>query len=344
MSDKDRFAIDQYLMRGGPILVAAGNYGITIDQFAGGLALQPLENGLQEMLAGYGIQVEEPLVLDPQNEPFPVQVVRDVGGFQVQEIQAIDYPFFVDVRSDGMTSDSPVVSNLSAVTLNWVSPITVDEGKNAERQVTTLLQSSPASWTQIETNIQPDFELYPELGFPVGEDKQSYTLAVSVQGAFESHFKDKPSPFAGGEEGEDMEASEGEAAQEPIPATIKASPETARLIVIGSAEFLDDVVFDLSSRLTQDRYLNSLKLVQNGVAWATEDTDLLNIRSRGTYARVLIPMSEREQSFWEGANYVLALLALIVVGAVWSARRKNQQAMELLPPEAIPTSDQEGEQ
>jgi len=346
MSNKERSAIDQYLMRGGPVLVAAGNYGITIDQFAGGLALQPLEGGLQEMLASYGIQVEELLVLDPQNEPFPVQVVREVGGFQVQEIQAIDYPFFVDIRSDGMTSDSPVVSNLSAVTLNWVSPITVDEGKNAERRVTTLLQSSPASWTQTDTNIQPDFELYPELGFPVGEDKQSYALAVSVQGTFDSYFKDKPSPFTGeeGEEGEDTAASEGQATPEPPSATIETSPETARLIVIGSAEFLDDVVFDLSSRLTRDRYLNSLKLVQNGVAWATEDTDLLNIRSRGTYAQVLVPMSEREQSFWEGANYVLAILALIVVGAVWNTRRKNEQPMELLPPEAIPTSDQEGEQ
>ncbi|MFQ6100170.1 MAG: Gldg family protein [Anaerolineae bacterium] len=323
MTDRERFAIDQYLMRGGSVIVAAGNYGITLDQFGSGLVLKPLEDGLQEMLASYGIQVEKSLVLDPQNEPFPVPVTRNVGGFQVQELQAIEYPFFVDVRSSGMATDSPIVSNLPAVTLNWASPITVDEAKNADRQVTTLLQSSPASWTRSDTNIQPDFDTYPDLGFPVGDEQKPYTLAVSVQGVFDSYFRDKPSPLTG-------VVTDTETTEQPVPGTIEVSPETARLIVVGSAEFVDDVVFDISSRLTRDRYLNSLKLIQNGVAWSTEDLALLNIRARGTYARILEPMTEQEQSLWEGANYVLALLSLIVMGVVWNARRKNEQPIQLI--------------
>ena len=325
MTDKERFAIDQYLMRGGAVVAAAGNYGIQLDQMAGGLALKPLEGGLQEMLTGYGIQIEKSLVMDPQNGKFPVQVTRDAGGFQVREIKAIEYPFFVDIRSAGMATDSPLVSNLPAVTLNWASPITIDEEKNAEREVTTLLQSSQDSWTQEDINIQPDFNTYPKWGFPVGEERKAYTLAVSVQGSFESVFADKPSPFA--EVVTDTEKSE------PIPGTIDASPETARLVVVSSAEFLDDVVFELSSNLTQDRYRNSLKLAQNAVAWSTEDTDLLNIRARGSYARVLDPMSEGGQSFWEGANYVAALLAVIVIGFVWKSRQQNEQPIQLIPPD-----------
>ena len=50
-------------------------------------------------------------------------------------------------------------------------------------------------------------------------------------------------------------------------------------------------------------------------------------------------MTESEQSFWEGANYVVALVALIVIGILWNARRRNEQPMELLPPKAIPTSE-----
>ncbi len=323
LSDKERFAVDQYLMRGGSVIVAAGNYGITIDQFSGGLALEPLENGLNELLATYGITVEKRLVLDPQNEQFPVQTVRRVGNFQVQEIIAMNYPFFVNIRPDGMAKDSPIVSNLPEVTLNWVSPITVDEAKNAGRQVTVLLRSSPQSWTQTDTNIQPDFSTYPEQGFPIGSERKSYPLAVSVQGTFESFFKDKPSPFG-------EEALEGKEEAQSPPPTLEASPETARLIVIGSAEFVDDIVFDISSSLVRDRYLNSLKLVQNAVAWSTEDLDLLDIRARGTYARVLKPLSEEERSFWEGANYVAALLAVVAIGVVWNTRRKNEQPMELL--------------
>jgi len=344
MTDKERFAIDQYLMRGGSVVLAAGNYGIMADQFGGGLVLKPLDGGVREILASYGIQVEESLVMDPQNEPFPVPVTRNVGGLQIQEIQAIDYPFFVDIRPDGMASDSPIVSNLPAVTLNWTSPITINEQLNAEREVTRLLHSSPASWTQADTNIQPDFDLYPNLGFPVGGEQQAYMLAVSVQGSFESAFKGQPSPLAGApteegvEEGEEAETEAG-AVQEPIAGTIEVSPETARIVVIGSAEFVDDIVFDVSTQLTPDRYLNSLKLVQNAVAWSTEDLDLLGIRSRGTYARVLAPLTEQQQTMWEGANYVAALVALVAIGIVWNTRRRNERPLELLAPKAIETAD-----
>jgi len=344
MTDKERFAIDQYLMRGGSVVVAAGNYGIQVDPMQGGLGLKPLEGNLREMLSHYGITVEESLVMDPQNEPFPVQTTRNVGGSQVREIQAIDYPFFVDVRQDGMASDSPIVSNLPAVTLNWASPITIDEEKNADREVTKLLQSSPPSWTRTDINIQPDFEAHPQLGFPVGSEQERHALAVSVQGSFESAFKDKPSPFAEGQSEEESTPANQEATPTPPPsslAKVDSSPESSRLIVIGSTEFVDDIVFDISSSLTQDRYLNSLQLMQNCVAWSTEDLVLLNIRSRGTQTRVLAPLSEREQSFWEGANYLVALLGLVVVGIVWNSRRQNEEPMELLPRDAVPGSTQE---
>ena len=101
-------------------------------------------------------------------------------------------------------------------------------------------------------------------------------------------------------------------------------------MVVGSAEFVDDIVFELSSTLSGERYLNSLKLVQNAIAWATEDLDLLNIRARGTTARLLRPMSDDEQSFWEITNYAFALAAVVVLGIVWNVRRKNEPQIELV--------------
>jgi len=235
----------------------------------------------------------------------------------------------VDVRPDGMASDSPIVSNLPAVTINIASPVALDEAKNAGRKVTTLLRSSPASWTQTDLNIQPNFDLYPQSGFAVGSEQQSYPLAVSVQGVFESAFKGQPAPLAGAGQA----AGEGESApQQQSVGTIEESPETARLVVVGSAEFLDDIIFQISSAVARERYLNSLQLLQNAVSWSTEDLDLLSIRARGTSARVLRPLAESERSFWEGANYVLALLALVGIGIVWNVRSKNEQPMALIEP------------
>ncbi len=335
LDDKMRYAVDQYLMRGGSVLVAAGNYALTLDQYTGGLAARPLAESLQTMLAHYGVTVEQSLILDPQNEPFPMPVTRQVGNFQVQEIQPLNYPFFLDVRTDGMAEDSAIVANLPAVTVNWASPVVVDAAKNANRQVTALLKSSDKAWTVTDGNILPDTTQYPEYGFPVGAAQQPYTVAVAIQGVFESYFKGKASPFEAAEGPTAADATPTpEAAPTTIGDTIESSPETARLIVVGSVEFLDDLVFEISTTLSGERYLNTLKLVQNAVAWATEDTELLNIRTRGASARVLNDV-EGQESFWVYLNYGLALISLVVIGVVSHTYRRNEEPLELIPTESV---------
>jgi ABC-2 type transport system permease protein len=331
LDDRARFAVDQYLMRGGAVVVAAGNYKLGLDYYGTSLALEEVTGGLREMLSSYGVDVEQQLVMDPQNEPFPVQVARNVSGMQIQEIRALNYPFYIDIRSDGMAGNHAIVSGLAALTLNWASPITIDEAKNSEREVTVLLSSTAGSWTTTDTKIQPDLEKYPQVGFAEGSDKKSYPLAVAIQGSFESYFKGKASPLAG----------TADAPADIAAGTIEVSPESARLVVLGSAAFLDDIVFQISASFSGDRYLNSLKLAQGAVSWSTEDLDLLTIRTRGMAVRVLKIVSERTQSLWEAGNYLIALLALVIIGAAWNVRRQTRRPLALEPPGAWSGSGQE---
>ena len=81
-------------------------------------------------------------------------------------------------------------------------------------------------------------------------------------------------------------------------------------------------------------HLNSLKLVQNAVSWATEDSDLLSIRARGSFARVLNPLTAQEESGWEIANMLVALFMLVAIGVVWTLWRRRERPMALQLPEA----------
>jgi ABC-2 type transport system permease protein len=336
MTDTQRYAIDQFLMRGGSVIVAGGSHQVDVDPFTGQFTLRPVDDGLAEMLDSYGLQVENGQVMDPQNEPFPVPVTRDAGGFQIQEYQELNYPYFVDVRSDGMDAQNPIVNGLTAVTLNWVSPVAVDETANADRNVTVLLKSTDQAWLRTDPNLQPDLENYPDLGFPPEGEPQSYPLAVAVQGTFESFFKDKPIPEA-------APTTAADGTVQPVEpnavGTITASPGTARLVVIGSADFLNDAILNISLGGNYESQLNRLQLVQNSVDWSVEDLDLLSIRSRGARVRLLDPLTDSEQTFWEGLNYAVALLALVAIGVVWNIQRKNEKPMELTP--SITNRDQE---
>lgn len=324
LDDRSLFAIDQYLMRGGSVILAVSSYQVVYDNFQGTLSLIPIVGGVEPLLAHYGIELRPELVLDEQNAPFPIFTTRNVSGFQVQEIQAINYPLFVDVRADGMGKESPIVGNLPLVTMSFASPVLLDEQKNADRETAVLLQSSPRSWTTTDANMQPNFDLYPGLGFPVTAVQQSYPLAVSIQGVFDSYFADKPNPFL---------ASATETAQLPANAPLSAierSPASARLVVIGSSSFADDFTLNLSARLSGEQYLNNLQFLQNSVDWAVEDLDLLAIRTRGSASRILQPLTQQEQSFWEVANYAIALAALVGVYLAWRTRRRSERPMDLV--------------
>ena len=334
MTELERFAVDQYLMRGGALVAVAGTYTLPAEQFPGGLRVEAVQGGLAGLLAHYGVEVGQSLVLDPRNEPMPVQVQRDVGGMQVIEIQELSYPYFVDVRSDSMDEDSPIVSNLPAVTMHWVSPLTIDAGQAEGREVTELLWSTEESWLGTSTEVQPNPEAYPPHGFPVEGEQEAHVLAVAVRGSFESYYKDNPSPFEAGEALTDTVAS-------PL-GTVEVSPASARLVVVGSSEFIDDAVLDLSRSLAPERYLNNLQFMQNAVDWSVEDEDLLTIRSAGSTVRLLQPLDNTQKATWMAANYAVALLALVAIGVVWYLRRRGERPMVLVDASATAAGEGTG--
>ena len=346
MTDLDRLAVDQYLMRGGAVVVLAGSHVLDITPYAKTLQIKKTTENLAQLLRHYGAGIEDSLVLDQQNEPFPIPVTRNLGGFMVQEIQQVDYPFFVDVRTNGMAKGSPVVANLPAVTMNWVSPVSLAEKLPEGMKATVLLKSSPKSWLKTDSNIQPDFRAFPQGGFEVGKDLKSYPLAVSLQGSFASYFADKPDPRqAKAEEkppaveedipGKPKTASKDDAKKAlPEGPLVAKSPESSRLVVVGSSEFVHDAVISISQSMGQDRFMNSLGFLQNTIDWSVEDEELLAIRSRGAHARLLLPLSRKAQAFWEGLNYGIAILALVVVSTYGMLRRKKEKPMILEPMKA----------
>lgn len=313
MTDIDRYAIDQYLMRGGTVFVAAGSFRLVPDQTNQWFGMEQIPDGLQDMLTSYGITVEPQFVMDTQNEPFPAPIVG--GG--PQDLQIFNYAYVLDVRQNQMDSDHRIVTDLPAITMAWVSPITLDETLNEDRDITTLLRSSSDSWLRTNTSLNINVS-YPETGFLIEGERKAYPLAVVVEGKFNSFFTDKPSPFEGQT---DITAPIG---------FITESPDTARLVVVGSAEFLNDYLFGIQSQIGQDRSANTMQFMSNVVGWSSEDTALSSIRARGAAARLLDPVEEDDRKNWEWLNYAVALVALVALAVVLWMRRRGEQPMPLV--------------
>ena len=313
------FAIDQFLMRGGSVVLATSPY---MSQNSGGsLTLLNRSSGLQEWLEHHGIRVEQTLVLDPQNAAFPVPVTREVGIFRFQEVKMVDYPYFADVRKPGLNEEHPVSRGIPQVTLAWSSPLFIDEERNSERSVTALLSSSEQSWTSDSMDVLPRITEAGISAWQPASDTAAQLLGAAVAGRFDSWFADRPlpAPESADPAGPDESADEPQAAG--VTGVIKRSPESARLIVYASNDFLTDQILGTMSSMSGGRYLGSLQLVANTLDWALEDDGLLGIRSHAHFNRSLPPLEKDRQLFWEYLNYALALLTLVVI-AWWQRRRR----------------------
>lgn len=335
LDEKQLFAIDQFLMQGGSVVLAASAFDADVGST---LTATRHASGLEDWLAHHGLDIDDSMVLDPQSGALPVPVQRNIGGISIREIRMLPYPHFPDIRGEGLNADNPITAALGQVTLNWASPITVDESKNKERSITPLLSSSPQSWVSSDLNIVPDYRAWPDTGFDPSGERGSRLLAVAVEGRFDSFFKDMDSPLAKPSEEtesadqtttEDNADAAAEAATEnpgPITSVIERSPESARIMLIASNTFADDAMLSLASEGLGTLYTRPVEFLQNAVDWSLEDRGLLTIRSRAQFARTLAPMERNDQLFWEYFNYGLALLGLV---AVWLWRRWVRQSEQV---------------
>ncbi len=317
LDEKQLFAVDQFLMKGGTVIIAASPFDIKME---GMISAVPNDTGLNQWLEHHGIDLKKQMVLDPQNSAFPIPVERNLGGFMIQEIQMVNYPYFVDIRGDGMNSDSGLTAGIPQVTMNWPSPIELDEEKNSARKVIRLLESSDRAWASDSMDIQPDFERYPEMGFAVNDQSGKQLLGVAVEGQFESYFKDQPSPLL---KSDNLPEDQNENEPVIVGSVIEKSPESARIILFSSSTFVTDEMLDLAMNTTRTPYVNTIQLLENAIDWSLEDRGLLSIRSRGHFARILDPIEKETQVYWEYLNYAAALFGLLLVYLLhWRSRRR----------------------
>ncbi|MEE4279535.1 MAG: Gldg family protein, partial [Halieaceae bacterium] len=192
LDEQARFAIDQYLMRGGTVVLATAPWSINTQ--GAELQLRPVRSGLEDWLAHHGISIDNAVVLDERQAAFPVPVVRRLAGFEFRDMQFVDYPYLLDIRDDGLNAEHPITASLPQVTVGWASAIEVDAG---DRRSTVLLSSSDTAWRSTETNVMPSLDASGQFSFAgAGAARERANIAVLVEGEFSSAFDAVPAAAA----------------------------------------------------------------------------------------------------------------------------------------------------
>ncbi len=293
-SDDAKFQIDQYLMRGGRIAFLLNKIDANLEARFG----RPLELSLDDLLATYGVKINNDVVRDVQCAS--VSLMQQQYGFAIQS--QVPYPY-LPVASD-FSKGNMMVKNLQGVVLFFASSLdTVGTGARG-LQAEILMRSSKQSGRQtgmlaidpLQQFTQGDFG---ESGIP---------LAVVVSGSFASAFAGKPIP-----------SDTAAGAAPPQTSAVPSSPAT-RIVVIGDGDFL------------QDRFTNrdNITFFANLVDYLMDDAGLITIRSREASSPPLEPVADGTKKIVKAANLAIPPLLVIGYGLIrWRLRRGRKRILEL---------------
>ena len=332
LNDIQVFALDQYLMRGGALIVLAGANEVVPERT--GISTKAVNQKLVALLSTYGVNINDGWVMDPQSLRFPYPVREERGGRTYERIHVLDYPLFIDVRTDGFNSDHAALSAVPSLALTWASPVRL-AAELTGRTGDVLFHASKEAWVRAEASVVPDIAVDARTGFKKPDDTktEAVPLAVSVTGVFPSHFANTPSPIFGGQG--DPNVSDGDRTGR----TLKASSPDARIAVVGSSEFVSDLVMQMGGQFDGGAYRGNQVFITNLMDWAVEDTDLISIRSAGAFARTLAPLKPGEKTRIEIINYAVVLLALLAVLIIAATRRRMARPLALTRPASPPASN-----
>lgn len=308
-SDRERFIIDQYIMRGGSVLWAINGVRFSEDvlQRQGFTPILALDLGLTDMLFRYGIRINPALVQDIQCLPIPVNVSNDPHTPNLQPVPWTYAPLLL--TSQG----SPITRNLGQVSSTFVSPIDAVGGEDGiEKRV--LLATSTA--TKV-TGTPSEVDLSDVNPAPEDFKYQYVPVAVSMEGVFPSAFTHRMMP-------------EGITSDEAIR---RESAPTRQAVFAYGSILGNDLQQGQPLPMGYDRYsgmqFSNRDVIVNTILWLTDSEGLIALREKNVTLRLLNDKrahDERMQVQIISTITPIAILTLIG-GLVWIIRKKKYETI-----------------
>ena len=274
-TDYELYQIDQALMRGTNLILFLDVLKEAQDtqqnmRNSGLNTFEAFDTGLEKLLDHYGVRINKSVVLD--ENCFSQRLSPETGGGE----QPIYYAPII--KNENINHDLPFLKEIKEMVTLKVSPLKLDEKVLSENRITShlLISSSEKAW-----EMRDRITLHPLLIQPPAPhvERQSFPLAVLLEGEFSSYFDGKPIPekivepedpeVEGGDEEYEDSVTEDKT---PDPALQQierigdfvAKGLPAKIFVMGSGDMLQDNVVSMEENSPNTLFvLNIIDMMNN---------------------------------------------------------------------------------
>jgi ABC-2 type transport system permease protein len=300
--EKDKFLIDQFIMRGGKVLWLIDPVFASMDSLSKYQTTMGLANNinLEDMLFDYGVRLNTNLIMDINALPIPVKTGQIGDQPQFESFPWYFFPILIP------TINHPIVNGLNAIKTEFISSLDTVEVKGVKK--TVLLTTSPYSRVEsapvfIDLDIlkkKPDERMFSQGPQPV---------AMLLEGNFVSAFQFRIPP---------------ELAENKDLQFLAASRKPTKMIIVGDGDIIKNQ-FQMSNGyslpLGYDQYtrqtFGNQDFILNAMNFLCDDSGLISVRSRELKLRMLDSnLVEKQRLFWQLFNLLLPILLVMIFAVI----------------------------
>lgn len=310
--ERDKLAIDQYIMNGGKVLWLYEEVKVNEDSLNFGETVaiyRPLN--LEDQLFKYGVRVNPALIQDLDCILIPMKVITGASQTQIVPVPWIYYPLLYP------SAASPVTRNLNKIQGKFVNYIdTVGLNPNVKKRI--LLTTSNESRT-----VKPpmlislkDADSPPERS---QFNRSSLPVAVLLEGKFPSAFRNRMIT---------------ELVDRNFVLRVESKP--TKIIVVADADIIRNGVSRVGSEeeplpLGHDRYMNQTfgnkDFLINCLNYLVDDNGIMELRSRELKLRSLNKQVIRQRrTMIQVINTIFPVVIVIVAGIIYTYFRRKKFA------------------
>lgn len=309
-SEKDKFIIDQFVMKGGKVLWLIDPVSANMDSLQSRTSALATINdlNLNDLLFFYGVRINPDLIMDLNALPIPIRTGQ-VGN--QPKFEFFPWYYFPVVNS---SITHPIVRNLNAIKTEFVSSLDTIAQPGLTKTILltssefSLVVNAPVVFSLDMLQQEPDRNLFIRKNIP---------LAVLVEGQFESLFNNR------------------------IPTEISMDKDIgftfageSRMVVISDGDIIKNQMQLTNGNylplpLGYDRYtgqtFGNRELMLNVMQYLTDGPGLISIRSREVKLRMLDKARmNNERIYWQIVNVALPLLFIILFGFLYTYYRRKK--------------------
>ncbi|GAA4952664.1 gliding motility-associated ABC transporter substrate-binding protein GldG [Algibacter agarivorans] len=301
-SEEEKLVLDQYTMNGGKSLWLIDAVAIEKDSLYNASGTNFAVNrdlNLTDFFFKYGVRINPVMVSTLYSAP----ITLAMGEGSESQFQHLKWPYS---PLAGSSSNHPIVNNLNLVKFDFANQM--DTLKNNIKK-TILLETAPL--TRLEgTPKEVSLEVVTKEQDPTSFNKGNQTLAVLLEGEFNSVYSNRIKPFKLLEE--------------------KDKSIATKMIVIADGDVIkNNVIRNAPQELGFDRWTGQTygnkEFLLNAVNYLLDDSGLINIRSKEMAVAFLDQQKiAAQKTKWQLINILLPLVLLAMFGLVFNYLRKKK--------------------